>query len=113
MKALDAARGAIETAKLYIPAGWDLAKLMYSNLEGSVADLAFDLGVNIASYLDKTGLISTTAFIIDVGKLRINLKAIEKTLVQLGSFTTRFSSISIRYVPGAVKPNGNTCVGSA
>ena len=90
MQALDAVRGAVEIAKLYIPTGWDLTILMYPNLESSVANVALDLTVNVASLLEPTGLISTTAFIIDVGKLRINLKAIEKILLQLNSLQLDF-----------------------
>ena len=90
MQALDAAMEAVETAKLSIPAGWNLAKLMYSSLEGSVADAAFDLAVNVASLLDTTGLISTTVFIIDTAKLRIHLKAIEESMVHLASLELDF-----------------------
>ena len=91
MKALDAAREAVENAKFYIPTGWDLAISMYPELEGSVADVAVNTAVNVLSLLDPTGLIGATTLIIDAGTLRINLNAIEKILVDRGSLHLDFS----------------------
>ena len=90
MKALDAARDAIEIAKLSIPHGWDLAKLMYPNLEGSVADVTVDLAVSVAPLLDPTGLIGATTFLIDAIKLRIHFETIEKVLLTLVSLQLDF-----------------------